>query len=116
MSKAGESNISASQKGIWVLLFVIEYLAFFGFSLFSIGMLAGLFLLLGALSAIETRTIGPRRRYWRLALLSSALIGLLGPMLIFSGGDLVLAAFAWTGLTVLGLVWVAHYNRTEPAN
>lgn len=68
-------------------------------------------LVIGALGwLVETRTVRPARSYFRLLLISAALLLLL----VMIAELWVLAAVTWLVMTVLGLVWTIYYERIEP--
>ncbi|HEX7853191.1 MAG TPA: hypothetical protein VF503_05795 [Sphingobium sp.] len=80
-------------------------------AILSAGLMAALFLLL---HLIETRSQRPRRSYYRWALVSALLFGLLVIGVAAWGGAIVLGCITWVVMSGLGLFWTIHYERTEP--
>jgi hypothetical protein len=63
---------------------------------------------------VETRTVRPRRSFFRLSLGSALLFLFLVIDVGLWGGNAVLGAITWFVIAVLGLVWTIYYERTEP--
>jgi len=62
---------------------------------------------------IETRTARPRRTFCWLALASSVVAALFIGSAAAGGASLLPGILGWAGVTVLGLIWCVHFERTE---
>lgn len=61
---------------------------------------------------VETRSRRPNRSFYRLGMASALLAWLVAE---FAAGDgWLFGAVLWLGMTALGLIWTAYYERTEP--
>lgn len=68
---------------------------------------------LGAARLIQTRTTRPRRTFYWLALASSVVAALFTSFAATGNQPLLPGIIGWAGLTVLGLIWCIHFERTE---
>jgi len=68
---------------------------------------------LGAAWLIQNRTTRPRRTFYWLALASSVVAALFTNFAAAGIQSIVPGIIGWAGLTVLGLIWCIHFERTE---
>ena len=68
---------------------------------------------LGAAWLIQNRTTRPRRTFYWLALASSIVAALFTNFAAAGTQTIVPGIIGWAGLTVLGLIWCVHFERTE---
>lgn len=96
---------------VWL---AVVFFATLGVSLRSV--MTGVVLLGFAVAAfvIENRTQRPRRSFYRLGLASTLLFAFLVIDVATWNGDWFLGALTWLGMSCLGMIWTAHYERTEP--
>ena len=62
---------------------------------------------------IETRATRPQRTFYWLALASSVVAALFIGFPAAEGASLLPGILGWAGVTVLGLIWCIHFERTE---
>jgi formate/nitrite transporter FocA (FNT family) len=110
--RAVREQSGSSRRWTFAVWFIVMFFIFSGFSRHSIASALVLIIAAVALWAIEVCTRRPRRSFYRLALASSLLL----IFLIDASwqGRWMLALVTWAGISVLALVWTAHYERTEP--
>jgi hypothetical protein len=96
---------------LWMAL-VIVWLG--GFTINSIATLLSLLALYLLLSQVETRTRRPLRSYGRLLVASLFLFLVMVVGVAWSGGVVWLGAIFWLAISLMGAIWVVHYERTEP--
>lgn len=78
------------------------------------GVIAALSLFwLGAAWLIQSRTVRPRRTFCWLALASSVVAALFMGFAAAGRVTILPGAISWAGMTVLGLIWCIHFERTE---
>jgi hypothetical protein len=95
----------------WISLALLWFRHGFGSADLVIAAL-GLFWL-GAAWLIETRATRPRRTFYWLALASSVVAALFIGSAAAGGASLLPGILGWAGVTVLGLIWCIHFERTE---
>ena len=79
-------------------------------SLTSVGML----IVLAAGMHFASRLDRPARNYfvWGLATIAIGLVLVAMPAAL--GRNIMFGAITWAAIALLGLIWVVHYERTEP--
>jgi hypothetical protein len=85
-----------------------------GFTLNALATLLSLLALYLLLSQVETRTRRPLRSYGRLLVASLFLFLVMVVGVAWSGGLVWLGAIFWLAISLMGAIWVVHYERTEP--
>jgi hypothetical protein len=71
------------------------------------------FFWLGAAWLIQSRTTRPRRTFYWLALVSSVVAGLFMGFAAAGHTSILPGAVSWAVMTILGLIWCVHFERTE---
>ena len=94
---------------LWV---AVLYFASAGISVRSVRGGLVFLVLVGVGWLVETRTRRPSRSFYRVGMASALLAWL---VMEFAVGDgWLFGAALWPGMTALGLIWTAYYERTEP--
>ncbi len=85
-----------------------------GVDMFGAALIAILIALGFAAEFVETRTQRPLKNYLRVALGSLALGLVLLVMPLVMGSGILIGLILWSGVSLAGLIWCVHYERTEP--